>query len=170
MRIGILSDTHDHLLAIDRAMSVFADAGVEAVIHGGDYVAPFALKLILSRVRAMGVPFFGVFGNNDGERHGLASVWPDLSDGPHHFELDELKFVLVHDLEDMTHEDEISSDVVISGHTHLQPVNQERDGRLYLNPGECCGWLTGVCRVMILETRPLSADSMIIMQQERPQA
>ena len=46
----------------------------------GDIVAPFSLKLILARVEKMGVPLFAVFGNNDGERHGLATWYhPTLS-------------------------------------------------------------------------------------------
>ncbi len=170
MRIGILSDTHDHLLATGLAMDAFAKAGVGAVIHAGDYVAPFALKLIMARVRGMDIPFFGVFGNNDGEHQGLAAICPDLVAGPLHLQLDDRKFVLIHDLQDLSHEDEMSADVIISGHTHLQPIVEERDGRLYLNPGECCGWLTGVCRAMILDTGPMSANSLILMHQERPQA
>lgn len=169
MRIGIISDTHDNLAAIDKAMTAMRSSKVEAVIHCGDFVAPFAMKLILKHVRAMDVPFFAVFGNNDGEHHGLSALWPELSKGPLHIELDERKLVVVHDVADLTHEDEFSADVVISGHTHLEPVNELRDGRLYLNPGECCGWLTGECRIMILQTRPLAAESVTVMHQERPQ-
>jgi predicted phosphodiesterase len=42
--IGILSDTHDNLNAIRRAVSFFRDAGCRLIIHAGDFVAPFAAK------------------------------------------------------------------------------------------------------------------------------
>ncbi len=40
MDIGIVSDTHDNVAAVERATEVFAADGVEVVIHCGDFVAP----------------------------------------------------------------------------------------------------------------------------------
>jgi len=94
MRIGLISDTHDNLVALDRALAALEAAGVEAVIHAGDFCSPFALKLLLGRLR---VPLLGVFGNNDGERRGLARLLPDLCDGPRRFDLGGRRFCLVHD-------------------------------------------------------------------------
>ncbi|MBN1899885.1 metallophosphoesterase family protein, partial [Candidatus Sumerlaeota bacterium] len=45
MIIGIISDTHDHLQMINSAIELFKREMVEAVIHCGDFVAPFAIKL-----------------------------------------------------------------------------------------------------------------------------
>ena len=170
MRVGVFSDTHDNLLAIDRAIRLFQDERVEAVVHAGDIVAPFSLKLILARVEKMGVPLFAVFGNNDGERHGLAMLLPDLCDGPRHFDLGGRKICLVHDLDRLRHDDELAADIVITGHTHLDTVCELKDGRLYVNPAECCGWLTGLCRAAILDTETLSARSVVLMEQERPRS
>ena len=39
MNIGIVSDTHDNVAAIERATEIF-DEEVEVVIHCGDFVAP----------------------------------------------------------------------------------------------------------------------------------
>ena len=33
-----------------------------------------------------------------------------------------------------------------------------RDGVLTLNPGECCGWLTGRCTVALLETETMAVE------------
>ena len=166
MRIGILSDTHDHLTATAKALEAFEAAGVGAVIHAGDFVAPFVLRYILGRLGD--IPLVGVFGNNDGERRGLAKLLPDLEDGPRHVELGGRKICVIHDLLALPHEDEMSSDIIVSGHTHLAPQCELREGRLYVNPGECCGWLTGICRASILDTAAPTVQNLALMEQERP--
>ena len=83
MKIGAISDTHDNLAAVSAALRRFQEAGVEAILHAGDYVAPFCLKWLLETA----LPLEGVFGNCDGERAGLAKLLPELSDGPRHLEL-----------------------------------------------------------------------------------
>jgi len=47
--------------------------------------------------------------------------------------------------------------VVITGHTH-NVVQQRHNGSLRLNPGECCGWVTGHCTVALVETTELSVE------------
>ena len=42
-------------------------------------------------------------------------------------------------------------DVVIYGHTH-ERVFEEVDDVLVINPGECCGYLTGIPTIGILDT------------------
>lgn len=54
-------------------------------------------------------------------------------------------------------EDVADCDVVISGHTH-SVVIEVRDGKLYLNPGEACGWLSNRCTVAVLDTSVRSAE------------
>ena len=43
MRIGVISDTHDNLLMIKKAVEVFNRHGVGMVVHAGDFIAPFWL-------------------------------------------------------------------------------------------------------------------------------
>ena len=43
MKIGVLSDSHDNLPNIRKAVEVFSKNGVEALIHGGDFCSPFTL-------------------------------------------------------------------------------------------------------------------------------
>ncbi len=153
MKIGVLSDTHDHVAAIDAALEVFREAGVKALIHAGDYCAPFALKRILqSRL-----PVHGVFGNCDGERTGLAALLPELSDGPKHLELGGRKICLIHIRDNLHHEDEEAADLLIVGHTHRPQVERD-EGRLVVNPGETCGWVTGRATVALVDTDTFSAD------------
>ena len=66
MKIGVLSDSHDNVPMVKKAVELFNSEGVELVIHAGDFIAPFV-------VAAMGdlkCRVVGVFGNNDGERIG----------------------------------------------------------------------------------------------------
>ena len=162
MKIGVLSDTHVNLTAIAAAVRYFEEARVEAVLHAGDYVAPFALKRLLqSRL-----PVFGVFGNCDGERAGLAKLLPELADGPRHLDLGGKKVCLVHDEKRLTHEHFEASDIILCGHTH-EPKVERREGVLIVNPGECAGWITGRGTVAIVDTETLSADVEEVFQQPK---
>jgi hypothetical protein len=162
MKIGVISDTHDNLPAIDAAIRRFREAGVETILHGGDFVAPFALKRILQAR----LPVVGVFGNCDGERAGLAQLLPDLADGPRRLELGGKKITLVHNAARLTHEDLEAADILVSGHTH-EPKVERQEGRLVVNPGECGGWLTGRCTVALVDTLAMTADIEEVFQQAR---
>jgi hypothetical protein len=152
MIIGVISDTHDRMPTLAKALEVFRAEQVEAVIHAGDFVAPFAAKLLMSFDK----PVHTVFGNNDGERAGLANVMPDCVPGPLTIELGGQTILVHHWIEQVPAELIDKADVVITGHTH-EVVNERRDGKLILNPGECCGWLTGHATVAILDTGVLEA-------------
>ena len=62
MLIGIVSDTHDDLAAVEAAVSLFEREGVDAVVHCGDFVAPFSVTPFDADFG-----FHAVRGNNDGE-------------------------------------------------------------------------------------------------------
>ncbi|MEM2130603.1 MAG: metallophosphoesterase family protein, partial [Candidatus Bathyarchaeia archaeon] len=64
MKIGLVSDTHDRLPFIDRAVRKLNDEGVDLVLHAGDYSAPFAAL----RFSSLKSQMIGVFGNNDAEK------------------------------------------------------------------------------------------------------
>ncbi|HNQ23638.1 MAG TPA: metallophosphoesterase [Phycisphaerae bacterium] len=152
MLIGVLSDTHDRLPMIDAAIACFRREGVAVLIHPGDFVAPFALK----RVLTFGGPVYATFGNNDGERRGLREVHPTLADGPLFIELDGTA-ILVHHYLDWCKADWVArARIIVTGHTH-EPVARTEDGRLFVNPGECCGWVTERCTVAVLDTAGPSA-------------
>ncbi|MFO0812290.1 MAG: YfcE family phosphodiesterase [Gemmatales bacterium] len=61
MLLGIISDTHDHAKRTARAIKLFTQAGVEAVVHCGDICEPNILSLF------EGTPTSYVLGNNDYE-------------------------------------------------------------------------------------------------------
>ena len=62
MLAGIVSDTHDNADQVHAAVETFEDAGVETVVHCGDFVAPFSVTPFDGDW-----DFYAVRGNNDGE-------------------------------------------------------------------------------------------------------
>lgn len=159
MLIGIMSDTHDRLPTIDRGLEILRERGVEAILHPGDVVAPFAAKRLL----AWTGPLHVTYGNNDGERRGLKGVLPQIQDGPLLVELGGKRILLHHFVDWCAPADVDGADIVVTGHTH-EVVNETRDGKLFLNPGECCGWLYGKCTVAVLDTDGMSAEIIEVPQ------
>ncbi len=153
MRIGIISDTHDRLPALDRGLEELKARDIQAIIHPGDVIAPFAAKRLL----AWAGPLHIVYGNNDGERAGLKNVLPQIQDGPLWVNVEGCRILVHHFIDWCDPEDVASADVTITGHTHEVVVDRRGD-RLIFNPGECCGWLTGRCTVAVLETETREVD------------
>lgn len=155
MLIGVISDTHDRMPKIDEALALFKGRDVQAVIHAGDICSPFAAKAL--KAVEDHCPLHVILGNNEGEQAGLKGVLPQLDTGPLKLELDARK-ILVHHFDEWCEPDDIHwADIVISGHTH-EIVNEVRDGTLFLNPGECCGWVNGRCSVALLDTQGPSVE------------
>ena len=155
MKVGVISDTHDRLPTLRRAVSLFTELKVAAIFHAGDYVAPFAAKLVAPSELPM--PLHCVYGNNDGERNGLKAILPNLVDGPLRVELGGRTIIMYHGHESLEPLDVASADVVITGHTH-EVVNEVRDGTLILNPGECGGWVTDRPTIALLDLNDLKAE------------
>ncbi|WP_187148145.1 metallophosphoesterase family protein [Thermofilum adornatum] len=61
-RIAVVSDSHDNLEAISLFIEHVKKENIEAIIHAGDIVSPFALRMF------KGLKLYAVFGNNDGEK------------------------------------------------------------------------------------------------------
>jgi len=158
LKIGILSDSHDRLPMIERAVQRFHEAGVDMVLHAGDFVSPFtALPLA-----ELGVRFVGVFGNNDGDKLYLRERFADIGKvhlGYHSFEADGLRVVLMHEPKSI--DALVASghyDLVVYGHTHKIDL---RDGPCaVINPGEACGYLSGRATVAVFDTA--TGDARII--------
>jgi len=157
MVVGIFADTHDHLTQIDRALEAFEQRGVEAVLHAGDIIAPFAAKAI-ARVN---VPLHVIYGNNDGERSGLKQVLPQISDGPVEIELGNRLIAMAHDFPQIPGDLRNRADVLVAGHTH-QPLIETRQGKLWINPGECCGWTKKRSTIAILDTAARKAEIIVL--------
>ena len=152
MKIGIISDSHDHHKNILAAVKIFNEQKVEYVFHAGDIISPFAAKAF-SEVK--GSKFIAVFGNNDGERLILASTVKgfggEISDGPYTTQIEEKKIFMTH--KPYMLEEVIGSgryDMVIYGHTHKRDIRKAGQS-LVINPGETTDWLSKEPGVVILD-------------------
>lgn len=147
MILGIISDSHDNLHKLKKAITLFNKKNTSLVLHAGDYIAPFAVDMIENNLKC---EYLGVFGNNDGERKGLTDKSKGKIKGDS-LELDKFgkKIFLIHDIAVA----DISSskyDVVIYGHTHKEKIERRSDC-WFINPGECGGWLSGKSSVATLD-------------------
>jgi hypothetical protein len=155
MRIGLIADTHDRLPALQAALDHFGLLDIDTVLHAGDLVAPFAARLLASFGGNMHV----VYGNNDGERQGLKAVLPQIQDGPLFLNIADRRILLHHYIDWCKPADVARADVVVTGHSHELLVDRQ-DGKLFINPGECCGWLSGRCTVAILDLRSATVETV----------
>ena len=165
MRIGIISDTHDNLPLVDRAVARLASLSPDIVLHAGDFVSPF----VIPRLAALPCPCLGVYGNNDGDRALLAERARETGrveiHGPFMARLlDGRSVALLHGHEAGALEEIAGAgifDLVVHGHTHRPSI--ARQGRtLLVNPGEACGYLTGKATVAVLETGSMEAEILEI--------
>ncbi len=151
MKIGIISDTHDNLKKISSAVSIFKQEKLDFVVHAGDFVAPFSIAPFME----MGIEWKGVFGNNDGEKNGLAKKSEGrIVSPPLILTLDNVRMVVVHDPNHIENRFFSEYDLIIYGHTHQKQV-ERREKALVINPGEACGYLTGTATLVILDTDSL---------------
>ncbi len=150
MIVAVISDSHDSLKKVEEFLNFLHKSPVDLVIHCGDIVSPFTLKLLLEGLNS---DFFGVFGNNDGEVAGLLKVSGGLMEKPPLLkEIEGLKFAVMHE---PLFVDSLASsgdfDFILYGHTH-QAESYSVGGTKVVNPGELCGYLTGKSSFAILNT------------------
>ncbi|MDB6066780.1 MAG: phosphodiesterase, family [Pedosphaera sp.] len=123
MRIGVISDTHNHFDPQLRTLF----AGVDHILHAGDIGLPWVIMELESIA-----PVTAVLGNNDA---GLSFKETEV------VMLGGRKF-LVHHIVDMHRPSEVVTkriarerpSVVVFGHSH-KPFNEVKGTTLYFNPG-----------------------------------
>lgn len=159
-KIGIISDTHDNIVAIERAVGLFNSAGVRMIMHAGDWNAPFALaRFAKSKAKVV-----GVFGNVDGDRNALVArgkkTGVEIAGDFAEADVEGVKIAVIHgNNEHLVKALAMSGlyHVVIRGHTH-KPKIRSIGSTLIVNPGEACGYLTGRRTVAILDTTTLKVE------------
>lgn len=141
MLIGLLSDTHDHIPNIIKAITRFKEENIELVLHAGDYVSPFTAMPYAE----LDVPLIGVLGNNcamtESLKDNYSKVGGDLRGYFTEVEADGLRIALFHGHrdEDLERANSGDFDVIVQGHSHVSSVSEE-NGILVVNPGEVCGY------------------------------
>ena len=140
MKIGIISDTHDQLDKIKKAVSIFKKEKVVLVYHLGDICSPFSLTLFKDLPCSMKA----VFGNNDSDIFKLMSYKPGNVEFFDKFYMDEFngkKIALIHgDPEELVVGVFESGryDLLLRGHSHIAGINKN-DRTLMINPGSLIG-------------------------------
>lgn len=171
MKIGIMSDTHDNLPAVDAAVKRFNEENVELVLHAGDYVSPF----VIPRFKSLEAKLVGVFGNNDGDHEFLKAKFkenPNLEIRGFFakIEIDSVKIALLHgsDQELVNSLTDFSTfDVIVHGHSHTAEI-KKKNGTLRVNPGEVCGYLTGKSTIAFLDVNNQTANIATLSPTKQP--
>lgn len=159
MRIGILSDTHDRVPAVQALLEQMMAGGVSIIMHAGDYCSPFSLRPF----NDLSIPLLGVFGRNDGDRDALQAAAKtgfgatELFESPHSFDLGGKSILLIHDIADVHQRSVDGHEVVVHGFTHVSEMKMRGDS-LLVNPGEGCGWLHGAPSGAILDLDTMSVE------------
>uniref|UniRef100_A0A7V3KML7 Phosphoesterase n=1 Tax=candidate division WOR-3 bacterium TaxID=2052148 RepID=A0A7V3KML7_UNCW3 len=144
MKIGFISDTHDHKEAIQSAFSYFEKEGIRNVIHLGDLISPFNFRFI--REVYTGNLYY-VFGNNDGERLFLVEQAKEFQVAtfklPQVIDINGIKIIIMHEpfvVKELAETQKFK--IVAYGHTHKLHIEKVGETHI-INPGEACGYLTG---------------------------
>jgi putative phosphoesterase len=158
MIVGLISDTHDNIHMIDRAVKMFNEERIKLVLHAGDYITPFTAK----HFKPLEAQLVGVYGNNCAERAILKKVYGEIGAEIRGFfaevEADGMRIVLIHGHRQMDVDKAYGGgyDAVVRGHTHRAGIGQEK-GVLVVNPGEACGYVTGRSTLAFLDTERRAA-------------
>jgi len=141
MVIAIMSDSHDNIWNVRKALEMIQSHKAKLIIHCGDLVAPFTLK----ELAQFDGPVHWVLGNNDGDPYMLTRIsLTELKNmEPHGFigklnlegasiaftHYEEMGYALAHTGE---------YDLVCCGHTHVYRMERIKNTTL-LNPGDVMG-------------------------------
>jgi putative phosphoesterase len=156
MLIGIISDTHDNLPMVEKAVNRLNAEKVELVLHAGDYTSPFTIQ----KFKILNCNLVGVFGNNDGDHELLKKRFSEFQNCEvrgrfAQVEAEGFKIALLHGDETELLNVLVNCggfDAVVSGHTHIS-VNKEKGKTLVICPGEVCGYLYGKPTLALLDTQ-----------------
>ncbi|MGD8426584.1 MAG: metallophosphoesterase [Balneolaceae bacterium] len=159
MLIGLISDSHDSVPHIEKAVSIFKEHEVKLVLHAGDFCSPFTVPPF------EGLSLKAVFGNNDGDHfllmQNFSAIGAELLGSFGELELDGCKLALYHGTDapvTAALEHCGTYDAVISGHTHQKKAEMV-NGTLSINPGTAHGF-GDEATVALLETTTLKVEFM----------
>jgi putative phosphoesterase len=137
-----MSDSHDHLENVDKAVILANGKGADMLLHCGDICSPF----VMDRLAPFEGPVHVVFGNNDGDHLTIGRIAERFSNITvhHHTGIIETEKGLVA----FTHYPEHGKGLaatgnyaaVFSGHTHIR-MKETVNNTPHVNPGEIMGLL-----------------------------
>lgn len=156
-RVGVVSDTHNHLSNVTRIVELLNDAGVDAVVHTGDVTQAKTLRVLAG----LAAPLLGVWGNNDLERESLDAACAEhgfyFVDGVLELLWSDRRVFVVHDPIEIDDAFLTRADVILHGHVHRR-VEKRAAGTLVFNPGECAGHMKGLNAIGIVDLQTLECE------------
>jgi uncharacterized protein len=156
-KIAIISDTHDNIETIEKAVNKIKHEHVGLIIHAGDCTTPEAIEPFLKLNKYL----VCVYGNCDTQKEKIKAALGDkgiINNPPFVFYVNDRKILLTHDLEKCSKKiKEEQPNIVIFGHDHIVEIEENKDV-LYINPGECGGLLYGSATITILNMKTLHVD------------
>lgn len=132
MKIIVISDSHNNIANLKHVMGFGKKIGAKAVIHCGDWNDKKSIETVLS----FRLPLYTVLGNADihpDEENALISGAEGFDSKFLGFRLGGKKIGVTHSLRNLMPIVK-SFDVVFSGHSHRQKV-EEKGGTKIVNPG-----------------------------------
>jgi len=167
VKIGIISDSHDHHENVLKVVEIFKSEGVKYILHAGDIISAFTASAF---GQVKDARFVAIFGNTDAEKVALKAAIEafggEIHDDPYSFEVDGHRIFMTHK---PTLLDEIIAsgkyDLVVYGHTHIQDIRKQGH-TVVINPGELTDWLTGSGSAVILETDDMSCEIKNLAQSQ----
>ncbi|MFC1566500.1 metallophosphoesterase [bacterium] len=157
MYIGIISDTHDNLNLIKKAVEVFNTEKIGLLLHAGDFVSPFTASVF----KKLNCPMFGVFGNNDGDKLLLKDQFKNIAElyvGIMEKEINGRKIAMMHEPKFLKSLDKAREyNLVVYGHTHQKNIKKDNNF-LMINPGECSGYLTNKASIAFCDLKTMDAE------------
>lgn len=156
MRIGIFGDAHDHVDNVRHAVNAFNKADCDLVVFAGDFCSP----IMIPPLRKLKCRMLACFGDNDANKIALQGgmrIKGEIAEPPCGFQTPGgVKILLTHAMESVRGLID-GVDVVIAAHSHKPAIDRDREGRLFINPGETSGWTYRNPMVALLDTDPLTA-------------
>lgn len=139
MTISVMSDIHDNIWNLERALPIVA--GSDALLFLGDFCAPFTLEQM---AEGFSNPIHVVFGNNDGDTFLISQVASVFSHVILHGQFAELDMdgcrIAIQHYPEVARPLAASGiyDAVFYGHDHKRHLSTV-DSSLLANPGEVMG-------------------------------
>jgi len=154
MLIGIISDSHDDMSSMKKAVDLLTAEKVSYVVHAGDITSPFTFEIL----GGLSCPFTGIFGNNDGDKVLLKEKsGGNIHNQPHFMTLSERRIVVLHEADLVrAFADSGDFDLVIYGHTH-SPVIRMQKRALIVNPGKVGRLHNGESTLAIVDIEKMDA-------------
>jgi len=137
MKIGIISDTHDNIENVHKAIRIFRRENVDYVLHAGDIVSPQTAQAF---TEVNSAKFIAVLGNCDHDRFLLKQcikgLGGELCEQIYTGQIGDRQVFMTHKPDSA--QNAISNgkyDLVVYGHTHM-PLMEKVGRTLVINPGD----------------------------------